>query len=99
MSAVGTWQLKMMTPLGEQTPTITIVDDGGSYSGSYEGSMGSGDLTDVTVDGDSFGFGGSLDTPMGKIALTFSGTVEGDAVSGTVSTPMGGLPFTGERSG
>ncbi len=97
MSAVGTWQLKMMTPLGEQTPTITINDDGGSYSGSYQTPMGAGELSDVTVDGDSFGFGGALDTPMGKIALTFAGTVDGDTVSGTVTTPMGGLPFTGER--
>jgi len=87
----------MMTPLGEQTPTVTIVNEGESYSGSYEGAMGGGDLTDVVVNGDSFGFGGALDTPMGKIALTFAGSVDGDAVSGTVTTPMGGLPFTGER--
>lgn len=97
MSAVGTWQLKMMTPLGEQTPTVTIVEDGDRFTGSYEAQTGSGELSDVNVDGDSFGFGGALDTPMGKIALTFEGTVAGDSVSGTVTTPMGALPFTGER--
>ena len=36
-------------------------------------------------------------TPMGMIDLTYSGTVAGDSVSGTVATPMGERPFAGER--
>lgn len=94
MSAVGTWQMTMQTPLGEQTPTITINDDG---TGSFDSPMGGSDLQNVVVDGDTVTFAADLKTPMGTFSLGFTATADGDTISGEVTTPMGSIPVTGER--
>ena len=97
MSAIGTWKLTMNTPIGKQTPTLVISEQGGAYKGTMEGPAGKVDLEDVTVEGDSFAFKADVATPMGKFNLAFKGTVDGDSISGSFDTPLGPNPFTGER--
>ncbi len=97
MSAIGTWKLSMDTPIGKQTPTIVILEQGGSYKGTMEGPAGKVDLEEVTVEGNSFAFKADVTTPLGKFNLAFKGTVEGDNLSGSFKTPLGPNPFTGER--
>ncbi len=97
MSALGTWKLTMNTPIGKQTPTLTIVEEAGTYKGTMSSPMGSVDLEELSVDGDQFSFKAEVDTPMGKFKLAFRGTAEGDSVSGNFDTPLGPNPFTGER--
>lgn len=97
MSVPGTWQLTMNTPMGKQTPTLTISEEGGSYKGTLTNPQGTSDLEEITIDGVNFSFSVEVPTPMGKIKMGVSGAVDGDSISGNFKTPMGPTPFTGER--
>jgi len=97
MSVLGNWKLTMNTPMGTQTPTIIISEEGEDYKGTMDGPMGTVDLEEISIDGSSFGFKAEVDSPMGKIKLAFKGTVDGDSVSGQFDTPMGPTQFTGDR--
>ena len=63
------------------------------YTGPQELEVSNG-----TVDGNSFSFTATLSVQGNSIDLNYSGTVDGDEMSGTLSGPNGGgAPFTGEK--
>ncbi|MGQ9425161.1 hypothetical protein ACXYTJ_06545 [Gilvimarinus sp. F26214L] len=93
----GTWVLNVDSPQGASTPTMTLTQDGDKVSGTYEGSLGSSDISG-TVDGDEFTLVANLSMQGQDFALTYTGTQNGDSVSGNVDVAgMGGAPFTGKR--
>jgi hypothetical protein len=94
MSAIGTWNLTMNSPLGAQTATLTVEDAGGSLTGKGAPSP----LEALKVDGDTVAFSADADTPVGKMKLGFTGAVAGDSISGKYSTPFGAFDFSGTRA-
>jgi hypothetical protein len=94
MSAIGTWNLTMNSPLGAQTATLKVEDAGGSLTGKGAPSP----LEALKVDGDTVAFSADADTPVGKMKLGFTGAVVGDSISGKYSTPFGAFDFTGTRA-
>lgn len=111
-SLTGTWLVSSETRRGPQTQTMTLVQDGSALTGSvtlsFGGRRGGGggggsqtvDIEDGTVDGDSFSFNYTLTFGDNSIALSFSGTIDGDTMEGTIDGGRGGgRPFTGERGG
>ena len=49
MSADGTWNLTMQTPMGERRSTLTLATSGGSLTGSQEAEGNTTDITDGSV--------------------------------------------------
>ena len=96
MSVDGSYKLTVVSPLGTLTPTLALKADGDALSGSVEGIEGS-EKQDFsgTVDGDRANW---RMTVMGY-ELDCSATIDGDSISGTMTNPMGGASFTGEREG
>jgi hypothetical protein len=87
MSVAGTYDTVVKSPMGDQKGTLTVVpgDDGNSFTGSMAGGMGSMDITDGTIEGDT---------------LNCTATVTGDQMTGTVNAgAFGDMPLTGERQG
>jgi len=98
MSADGTWNTTMNTPMGAQNGTMTLTTDGGSLSGKLSGPQGEIDLEDGTVDGDALTWKASITAPM-AMTLEFSATLNGDEMSGDVKLgAMGNATFTGTRA-
>jgi hypothetical protein len=98
MSADGTWNTTMNTPMGAQNGTMTLSTDGGSLSGKLSGPQGEIDLEDGTVDGDSLTWKASITSPM-AMTLEFSATLDGDEMSGDVKLgAFGNATFTGTRA-
>ena len=95
MTAAGNWIMTMQTPMGEQKPEVTLGEDG---TGSMKSPMGEVALYDVTVDGDAVSFASDMKGPMGEMTLVFTGTVDADDFTGSVTTPMGDQPVTGVRA-
>ncbi len=110
----GTWQLESQTQRGTRNITLTLVQDGSELTGSvtqtFGGRRGGGggggggartmDVENGTVDGDSFSFTYTITFGDNSVALSYSGTYEGDAMEGTIEGGRGGgRPFTGERGG
>ena len=104
----------MQTPRGamERTMTVQLQQDGTALTGSAEvaamGRPGGGsggvreprvvEISNGMVAGDEVMFTVVLGGGQRSFEMTFSGRVDGDAMAGTVSNPMGAdSPFTATR--
>ncbi len=98
MSADGTWNTTMNTPMGVQKGTMELTTDGATLSGKLSGPQGDIELEEGTVDGDSLTWKASITTPM-AMTLEFSATVDGDEMSGDVKLgAFGNATFSGTRA-
>ena len=93
----GTWALTSEGRQGTNHSVLTVEQTEDGYTGSITGRRGTRELSDLTVDGDSFSFTFMMRAPMGLIELTYSGTVSGDTLSGSIGAPVGDRPFSGTR--
>ena len=99
MSVAGTYKLTMNTPMGTQTPTLTLTEDGGALSGSMAGEMGTQEFSGGTVDGNEASWNMTISAMGQEIELSCTAKVDGDSISGKMSSPMGGADYTGQREG
>lgn len=98
MAADGTWNLTMETPMGERRATLAVKAEGGALTGTQSADGDSGEIFEGTASGDSVAWKVSITSPM-PLTLEFSGTVDGDKMSGTMSAGFyGSWPFTGTRA-
>ena len=98
MSADGTWNLTMQTPMGERRSTLTLATSGGSLTGTQEAEGNTTDITDGSVSGNDVSWKVAITNPM-PLTLTFSGSVNGNTLNGTADTGMfGSFPFQGTRA-
>ena len=98
MSADGTWNLTMQTPMGERRSTLTLATSGGSLTGTQEAEGNTTDITDGSVSGNDVSWKVAITNPM-PLTLTFSGSVNGNTLNGTADTGMfGSFPFSGTRA-
>ena len=98
MSADGTWNTTMNTPMGAQNGTLTLATDGGTLTGKLSGPQGEIELQDGAVDGDKLSWKANITSPM-AMTLEFSATVAGDEMKGDVKLgAFGNATFTGTRA-
>jgi len=97
MSADGTWNTTMNTPMGAQNGTLTLATSGGALTGKLAGAQGEIEISDGSVDGSSLSWKAQLTSPM-PMTLEFSATVDGDSISGSVKSPFGPMSFSGIRA-
>lgn len=94
---VGAWQLRVEGRMGVQTPILDIREQDGQFTGTIGSQRGRVDIERIVVEGMQFSFPFTMATPMREFTLQYSGTRSGDALSGTVQSPRGPIPFTGVR--
>lgn len=93
----GSWDCTVKSPLGDQKLTLTVVADGGSFSGTASGAMGSSDVSG-TVEGNTLKWQQQMTVPM-PMTLDCTATVDGDSISGQVQAgAFGSFPLSGSRS-
>ena len=98
MSVDGTWNLTMETPMGERRSTLTLSTAGGTLTGKQEAEGNTTDIAEGTVNGNDVSWKVSITNPM-PLTLTFSGTVDGNSLTGSADTGMfGSFPFQGTRA-
>ncbi|MGY4398007.1 hypothetical protein ACVWZA_003209 [Sphingomonas sp. UYAg733] len=94
----GTWDTVVKSPLGDQKATLVVKSDGNSWTGSNTGAMGSVEITDGTVDGNTISWKMSIVVPM-PMTLDCTATVDGDTITGNVGAgAFGSFPLTGARA-
>jgi hypothetical protein len=94
MAVTGKWQLTINSPMGTQTPILTVNADG---TGSLDGQRGSQAVNDLKIDGESISYNVQLKAMGQEITLKCSATASGDTLNGRMDTPMGGVDFSGTR--
>jgi hypothetical protein len=97
MSAAGTWNLAMQTPIGERKVTLTLQVAGAALTGRMTAEDGNAvDIFEGQIAGNAASWKADIKNPR-PLTLEFAGDVDGDRISGTVSAAVGSWPFTGVR--
>jgi len=98
MSAAGTWNLSMQTPIGERKSTLALTDSGGSLTGKMTNEDGNAvDIYEGKASGNNLSWKADIKNPM-PLTLAFTASVDGDKLSGNVSAgAIGSWPFSGGR--
>ncbi len=99
MAAIdGQWDSVAQSPMGEQVSVLTLTSKAdGSFAGTNSGPMGSMDVTDGHVTGDTVTFKMDLKVPF-PMTLTVEGTLAGDTLEGTIDTgAFGKFPVKATR--
>ena len=98
---VGNWELSSQGPRGgDQNMTLVVEMTDGELTGTLTlQRMGEHKLKDVSVDGAEFSFSVTLSMRGNSFEQEFSGTVDGDEMSGAISGARGQRVFTGKRVG
>ena len=98
MSADGSWNVTINSPMGAQQATLTLETDGTSLSGTMAGAQGTQEFSGGTADGDKLEWVVEMTSPM-PMKLEISATVDGDSISGNVKLgAFGNADFSGERA-
>lgn len=94
----GTWNTVTKSPMGDQQATLTVNSSGESFTGTFSGAMGTTEIKDGKVDGDTLHFSLDITVPM-PMTLTCEATAEGDNLNGTVTAgAFGSFPIIGTRA-
>lgn len=94
----GSWETVTKSPMGDQKATLTVTTDGGTATGTYAGAMGTTEIKNGTVDGDTLNFKVDITVPM-PMTLDVTATVDGDTLTGNVGAgAFGSFPLTGTRA-
>jgi hypothetical protein len=91
---VGMWDVSINTPVGEQSGVWTIAADGTGIMGS---DLGDQAIEGIILEGNSISFEVDIDAGGQSLSLSFSGTVEGDTLSGDFSSDFGDFSVMGTR--
>lgn len=99
MSADGTWEITMNTPMGAQNAKLELHSEDGALRGRMTSPQGEADVQDGVVDGNSLSWKADITTPI-SMTLEFSATLDGDSISGNVKLgAFGTASFSGARAG
>ncbi len=98
MSVEGKWNLKVSTPMGEQTPVLILNVSGNECSGSFAGAQGAADFSGGSIEGDNVSFSLEVEAMGQKIKLECTATIDGDKISGELKSTMSPAQFSGERA-
>ena len=98
MSADGTWNVTLNTPMGAQAGTLELATDGNTLTGTMSGPQGSMELENGTADGDSLSWTVNMTQPM-PITIEATATIDGDESSGEAKLgAFGTATFSGSRA-
>ena len=95
----GSWDTITKSPMGEQKATLTIQSAGDTFTGTYAGAMGTTEIQNGKIDGDTLTWTLDITIPM-PMTLTGKATVSGDSIDGSVTAgAFGSFPMNGTRVG
>ena len=78
-NVAGSWTINVSGDTGNAKQSMTLTQDGGKITGTFKGPRQSGTIAG-TVDGNNIKFHVTAGIP-----LDYTGTVDGDSMSGTMS--------------
>jgi hypothetical protein len=98
-NVAGEWDFTVETQAGTGTPHFSLKQDGANVTGNYKGQLGEAPVTG-TVKGNELTINFKVNAQGTDLAITYSGTVEGNSIKGKVSLgELGEGSFTGKKAG
>ncbi len=97
MSVAGTYDCVTKTPMGDQKSKFSVIVDGDSFTGINAGAMGSMDVIDGKVSGNTLTWKMKMTVPM-PLDLEAEAKVDGDLLTGSVKAgAFGSMAMSGTR--
>lgn len=84
VNVTGDWELTTETPRGKMTREVHFEQEGENLIVTMEGREGEEVTGEGTVKGNEIEWTVTRSTPRGEFTMTYTGTVEGDTMSGEV---------------
>lgn len=95
----GKWTAETERNGNKMTTTFNLKADGSALTGTVAGGRGGEqEIKNGKVDGDNISFDVVRNGPNGEMTINYKGTVSGDTIEFTVSTPMGERKMTAKKS-
>jgi hypothetical protein len=96
-NVTGEWDMIVESPAGTGTPHFSLKQQGASISGTYKGALGEAPVTG-TVKGNAVTIKFHVEAQGMEMEVSYVGTVDGAAMSGTVTLgDFGEGKFTGKK--
>lgn len=96
-NVTGEWDMIVESPAGTGTPHFSLKQEGASLSGTYKGALGEAPVTG-TVKGNAVTIKFHVEAQGMEMEVSYVGTVDGVAMSGTVTLgDFGEGKFTGKK--
>ncbi|MDB5662138.1 MAG: hypothetical protein JWN59_476 [Sphingomonas bacterium] len=93
----GDWDCVTRTPMGDQKAVLSVRSAGNSFTGSMSSPMGSLDVIDGTVEGNTIIWKMDMKAPF-PMLLACQATIDGDSIEGGVTAgAFGTSPLSGTR--
>lgn len=93
----GAFDCVTKSPMGDQKSVFTVTSSGDTFTGSNAGMMGSLDVEDGKVDGNTLTWKMNMKVPM-PMTLDCTATIDGDTLTGTINAgAFGSMAMTGTR--
>lgn len=94
----GTWNITIEAP-GQSLPvTLNLKQEGGKVTGTMNSqALGTSEIKNGEATSDTLRFDATVNFGGQSIDLSASGKVTGNQISGSISTPMGAVPFSGTK--
>lgn len=97
MSVEGAYDCVTKTPMGDQKSVMTIKVDGDTFTGDNVGAMGSLEMNDGKVNGNTITWTMDMKVPM-PMKLEGEATVDGDTITGNIKAgAFGSMALSGVR--
>ena len=98
VDVTGDWEMTTQSPRGERTQTIHIEQDGENITVTMQGRGGEELTAEGTVKGNKIEWCMTRSTPRGDFTITYTGTVEGDTMSGEAQMgDFGSMEWTAKK--
>lgn len=95
----GKWESSMQGPQGNAiTQTFTFKTEGNNLTGTVTGRRGDTPISDGKVDGNKITFTVTRQTQNGEMKAAYSGTVEGDTITGKIQMGENSRDWTAKRA-
>ena len=95
---LGKWTSMAETPQGAFEVVYEFTEVDGELKGAWSNPRNSGDLKNVSWDGETLKFGRQVGRGDRTFNLNYEATVDGDTMTGKMITPRGEREFTANRS-
>lgn len=92
----GAWDLSFEGPRGTMNQTLKIQQDGATVKGTLTGRRGESPI-EGSVTGNKISFTVKRDTPNGTFTIDYTGTVDGDSMTGTAHSERFDGKWTAKR--
>jgi len=94
----GVWDMTLITPRGERESELTIEQEGDSIKVTMPGFRGGDMAGEGTVTENKIQWTFTVEGPQGEMTMTYTGTIEGDAMSGEAEFgEMGTFEWTAKK--